>query len=89
MKVIRVLLFMALVWLALPTSGWAYYNPESGRWQNRDPIGERGGVNQYQFVRNDPVHYLDDLGDEPMLPPGWTGPGQPYDPRHGSRHVPT
>ncbi len=28
------------------------YNPDLGRWLNRDPIGENGGVNLYGFVGN-------------------------------------
>ncbi len=29
--------------------GLRYYNPELGRWVNRDPIRERGGLNVYGF----------------------------------------
>ncbi len=36
----------------LSETGRRYYNPELGRWINRDPIGERGGVNVYGFVGN-------------------------------------
>ena len=32
--------------------GFRYYDPLAGRWLNRDPIGERGGVNLYGFVGN-------------------------------------
>jgi len=32
--------------------GYRYYNPELGRWLNRDPIGEEGGENLYVFVAN-------------------------------------
>lgn len=32
------------------------------RWPNRDPIGERGGLNLYGFVLNNPVDYVDQLG---------------------------
>jgi RHS repeat-associated protein len=39
-----------------------FYNPETGRWLNRDPIGERGGVNLYGFVRNKGVNVIDYLG---------------------------
>jgi hypothetical protein len=35
-----------------------------GRWINRDPIAERGGVNLYGFVENDPVNGVDPLGLE-------------------------
>jgi len=39
-----------------------YYNPETGRWVNRDPIEEEGGVNLYGFVANDPKFIWDYLG---------------------------
>ena len=42
--------------------GYRYYNPELGRWLNRDPIGEQGGVNLYGMVGNDPVNRYDVLG---------------------------
>jgi RHS repeat-associated protein len=32
--------------------GYRFYVPLLGRWINRDPIGERGGVNLYAFVNN-------------------------------------
>jgi RHS repeat-associated protein len=38
------------------------YNPSTGRWPNRDPIGELGGLNLYGFVLNNPVDYVDKLG---------------------------
>ena len=31
---------------------FAFYNPSTGRWLSRDPIGEKGGLNVYAFVRN-------------------------------------
>jgi hypothetical protein len=34
----------------------------SGRWLNRDPLQEDGGLNQYGFVENNPVMYIDQLG---------------------------
>jgi RHS repeat-associated protein len=42
--------------------GYRYYDPETGRWLSRDPIGERGGVNLYGMVGNDPVNHYDVLG---------------------------
>ncbi len=42
--------------------GYRYYKPELGRWVNRDPIGERGGLNVHGFVRNNPVWKVDWLG---------------------------
>ena len=42
--------------------GYRYYNPSTGRWLNRDPIGELGGINLYAFVGNDPATFIDILG---------------------------
>jgi RHS repeat-associated protein len=39
--------------------GHRYYNPSTGRWLNRDPIRERGGINLYCFVNNDPPNGID------------------------------
>jgi RHS repeat-associated protein len=42
--------------------GYRYYDPLTGRWPSRDPIGERGGVNLYGLVGNDGVNKWDYLG---------------------------
>jgi len=42
--------------------GYRYYDPMTGRWPSRDPIGEKGGLNLYGFVWNSGVNYLDKLG---------------------------
>ena len=43
-------------------TGHRFYNPDTGRWLNRDPIRERGGRNVYAFVVNRPTDYVDRLG---------------------------
>lgn len=43
---------------------YRYYSPTMGRWINRDPIGERGGVNLYIMVDNSPINKTDLLGLE-------------------------
>jgi len=42
--------------------GYRYYDPVTGRWPSRDPIGERGGLNLYGFVGNDALTGWDRLG---------------------------
>jgi len=42
--------------------GYRYYDPATGRWLSRDPIGEQGGLNVYGFVNNNPTLYVDALG---------------------------
>jgi RHS repeat-associated protein len=42
--------------------GYRYYDPDPGRWLNRDPIEEEGGVNVYTFVSNEPDTRSDYLG---------------------------
>ena len=42
--------------------GFRYYSPRMGRWINRDPIEEEGGVNLYGMVGNDAVNAWDYLG---------------------------
>ena len=46
--------------------GYRYYNTQTGRWINRDPIEEQGGLNLYGFVYNNSFGWLDRLGMEPM-----------------------
>lgn len=43
---------------------YRYYDPVTGRWPSRDPIGENGGLNLYGFVGNDVSGSIDVLGLE-------------------------
>lgn len=38
------------------------YNSNLGRFVNRDPIMEKGGINLYCYVKNNPIIYRDPLG---------------------------
>ena len=34
----------------------AEYNPNTGRWLNRDPIQEQGGLNLYDYGSDSPIN---------------------------------
>ena len=38
------------------------YRTDFGRWLTHDPIEERGGINLYDYVGNNPVNWIDPLG---------------------------
>lgn len=38
------------------------YDPNLGRWTQRDPIEEDGGLNLYAYVENDPINSIDPYG---------------------------
>ncbi len=49
-----------------------WYNPQTGRWLTRDPIGLEGGVNPYEYCGGNPVTGADPSGlqglmDNPMI----------------------
>ena len=52
-----------------------FYDQETGRWTQEDPIGVAGGINLYAYTDNNPVNYTDPFG---LCPPGsqlWWCPG--------------
>ena len=46
--------------------GYRFYSPDLGRFINCDPIGEKGGLNLYGFVLNNPISGIDPFGLECM-----------------------
>ncbi len=42
--------------------GYRFNSPFLGHWITRDPIGERGGINLYQFVGNNAINFMDPFG---------------------------
>lgn len=65
MKSMKTLLLSAVIALCLLPAQRvaAYYDPGTQRWLNRDPIGERGGINLYGYCGNSPVIYGDPYGE--------------------------
>ena len=43
---------------------YRYFSPDLGRWASRDPIGEEGGNNLYVITLNNPISYIDYIGQE-------------------------
>ena len=54
--------------IGLSYYGYRYYSPILGRWLNRDPLGELGGLNLYVACRNNTVNSIDRLG---LQSDGW------------------
>jgi RHS repeat-associated protein len=65
-----------IAWLLLPQAAQCFYNPSTGRWLARDPVGEHGFfkgsarmlarthvlIEPYRFASNDPIQRMDYLG---------------------------
>ena len=55
---------------------YRYYNPVQGRWLNRNPLGQKGGMNLFVFVHNHPIAIIDRNGKEDWVD---TAAGLVYD----------
>lgn len=62
----KILVFTIMVLWATTQNVAAFYDPQQGRWLNRDPIEEQGGRNLYIIVNNNPVNQIDALGQIPL-----------------------
>ena len=47
--------------------GHRFYEPELGRFLNRDPIGFAGGPNLFAYAKSSPVQFIDPEGLEPPM----------------------
>jgi len=73
--------FTGHLWHSATQLNLAYfraYDPNLGRWINRDPKEEGGGLNLYQYVYGNPISWVDPEGGTPIVlaaglagPPGW------------------
>lgn len=76
MKRVRSIVLAALATITLVPQSHAVlywgraYDSNLQRWIERDPIGERGGINLYQFVLNNPINVVDPDGLDPAFSPG-------------------
>jgi len=55
--------------------GLRYYSPNLGRFINKDPIEEAGGLNLYGFCANNAVNRWDYRGMAGLAPVSYNGPG--------------
>ncbi len=70
---------IGLAALLFTQAAYAFYNPSTGRWLSRDPIGEEGGLDVYAFVGNEPTSRFDRLGLQ-VHPPRTPGSPEKRDP---------
>ena len=61
--------------LTLGYYNYRHFNPQDGRWINRDPIGIKGGLNLYGFVGNRATSYIDVKGENHAVVAGGVGVG--------------
>lgn len=58
-----------------------YYNPQIGRFLSEDPIGFAGGINQYAYVSDDPIDFIDPFGADKCPGNGQAGQNGFFSPR--------
>lgn len=61
--VFSIVSFVVFVLFA-PCLSYAEYNPTTGRFLQRDPIGYSDGMNLYEYVNSSPIVYVDTHGEK-------------------------
>lgn len=56
------ILLAVVHWVFLATSVQAHYDPNTGQFLSRDPLGEKESLNLYSITGNDPINYVDVQG---------------------------
>ena len=59
--------------------GFRSFHLADGRWLSRDPLGERGGLNQYAVTENKLINAVDPFGLQELPPPKPTGGTQQHE----------
>jgi RHS repeat-associated protein len=61
--------------VGLDLTWYRAYDTEKGRWLSRDPLENNKDINLYEYVRDNPLRWIDPLGlwEVPPPPPGGTG----------------
>lgn len=59
---VRLSTLMSLLLLVGVQTGSCFYNPQPGRWLNRDPLHETADRNLFSFTRNTSITSIDKLG---------------------------
>jgi hypothetical protein len=60
-RISKLIILLALLALSAQSVS-AFYDPSLGRWISRDPLQERGEINQFRFCLNSPHNNSDPLG---------------------------
>jgi RHS repeat-associated protein len=71
---------------------YRYYDPMDGRFISKDPIGFKGGINLYGYVKNNPIKYIDPKGLAGVVAgfgglPFFIPPGSVFDPGSHDNNV--